>query len=195
MKKSKKTERYIIEQTAEIFNKKGYIGTSLSDLTIATNLTKGSIYGNFKNKQEVAVAAFNYNYQNLIKRFRSSLGAKDSTKEKLTAFFDTYAQSYDYLIELGGCPILNTAVDSDDTNQSLHELTEKAFAAWHLNLSTIIKQGISTQELSDGVNPEKYADLFIVTIEGGLLLSKSTGQRRYFDHAMEHLREVLDQLV
>jgi TetR/AcrR family transcriptional repressor of nem operon len=37
---------------------KGYSGTSMSDITAATGLTKGSIYGNFENKDEVAIAAF-----------------------------------------------------------------------------------------------------------------------------------------
>jgi AcrR family transcriptional regulator len=37
---------------------KGYAGTSMYDLTEATGLTKGSIYGNFENKDDVALAGF-----------------------------------------------------------------------------------------------------------------------------------------
>ena len=57
MKKSEQTKAYIIEKAAPIFNKKGYAGTSLRDMTGATRLTKGSIYGNFANKDEAALAA------------------------------------------------------------------------------------------------------------------------------------------
>ena len=195
MKKSKKTERYIIEQTATIFNKKGFIGTSLSDLTSATNLTKGSIYGNFKNKEDVAVAAFNFNYQNLIKRFRSKMSAESSAKGKLNAFLEVYTDSYQYLMQLGGCPILNNAVDTDDTNDSLSSLSVKAFDDWNRNLKTIITQGIEDQEISETIDPEMYADLFIVSIEGGLLLSKSTGEKRYFDHAMAYLKDLVAQSI
>lgn len=195
MKKSKKTERYIIEQTATIFNKKGFIGTSLSDLTSATNLTKGSIYGNFKNKEEVAVAAFNFNYQNLIKRFRSKMSAESSAKGKLNAFLEVYTDSYQYLMQLGGCPILNNAVDTDDTNDNLSRLSVKAFDDWNRNLKTIIAQGIKDKEISETIDPEMYADLFIVSIEGGLLLSKSTGEKRYFDHAMAYLKDMVAQSI
>src|ERR1700722_8888899 len=59
--KAERTRQFIIEKTAPIFNKKGYAGTSLSDITAATGLTKGSIYGNFADKDEVALAAFDYN--------------------------------------------------------------------------------------------------------------------------------------
>jgi len=55
--KSDRTKKFIVEQTAAIFNEKGYAGTTITDLTNATKLTKGSIYGNFTNKDDVALAA------------------------------------------------------------------------------------------------------------------------------------------
>ena len=61
LSKAERTRQFIIETTASLFNTKGYEGTSLSDLTTATGLTKGSIYGNFENKEEVALAAFDHN--------------------------------------------------------------------------------------------------------------------------------------
>ena len=48
--KSELTSKFIIETVAPIFNKKGYAATSMSDITNATNLTKGAIYGNFENR-------------------------------------------------------------------------------------------------------------------------------------------------
>jgi len=61
MSKAEKTRQFIIEKTAPIFNKKGYAATSLADITEATGLTKGSIYGNFENKEEVVIEALRYN--------------------------------------------------------------------------------------------------------------------------------------
>ena len=58
MSTAEKTRQFIIESTAEIFNKKGYAGTSLAHISEATGLTKGSIYGNFANKYEVAKEVF-----------------------------------------------------------------------------------------------------------------------------------------
>jgi TetR/AcrR family transcriptional repressor of nem operon len=65
MSKAEHTKAFIIEKVAPVFNKKGYAGTSLSDMTAATGLTKGSIYGNFENKDEVAVAVYEYNARRL----------------------------------------------------------------------------------------------------------------------------------
>lgn len=192
MSKAKKTKRYIVEKTADIFNKKGFIGTSMSDLTTATKLTKGSIYGNFKNKEEVAVAAFNYNYQNLIKKFTHNVASESTATEKLLAFLATYEDLYEDIIKMGGCPILNNAVDTDDTNPILSNLSKKAFSAWNQNLKTIISKGISNKEIYSAIDAEFYASLFVVTIEGGLLLAKTTGEKRYFDFAIQHLRTIIN---
>jgi len=59
--KAELTTQYIIETVAPIFNKNGYAATSMSDLTKATGLTKGAIYGNFKNKEDLAIASFKHN--------------------------------------------------------------------------------------------------------------------------------------
>lgn len=194
MSKAKRTKWYIIENTALIFNKKGFVGTSMRNLTSATNLTKGSIYGNFKNKEEVAVAAFNHNYQNLIKRFGTKLSAKENSIDKLLVFLDTYEAIYDEIITMGGCPILNNAVDTDDTNEVLNTLSQKAFTDWNKNIKSIIEIGKLNKEIFDAVDAEFYADLFIITIEGGLLLAKSTGEKRYFSHAMDHLRKIIEDV-
>ena len=58
MSKAEKTREFIIEKAAPIFNTKGYAGASLNDIIDATGLTKGSIYGNFENKDEVAIAVY-----------------------------------------------------------------------------------------------------------------------------------------
>ncbi len=195
MSKAKRTKWYIIEKTADIFNKKGFTGTSLTDLTTATGLTKGSIYGNFKNKEEVAEAAFNFNYQGLIKHFTPNLASATTSKAKLHAFLDTYEQVYQSLIEHGGCPILNNAVDSDDTNKAMAALSIKAFQDWELNLVNMMKQGIQEKEINETIDPQYYADLFITNIEGSLMLSKITGEKRYFKNAILHLRGIVDNIL
>lgn len=194
MNKAKKTKRYIVEQTAKVFNMKGYVGTSLTDLTKATNLTKGSIYGNFQNKEEVAIAAFNFNYQNLIKRFASRLIQEKTAKGKLNALLSSYEEAYEDLMVNGGCPILNNAVDTDDTNSKLSALSVKAFVDWNSNLMNIINAGKAAKEIYNVVDAQYYADLFIVTIEGSLMLSKVTREKHYFEHAIQHLKSIVEDV-
>ncbi|MFT6687147.1 MAG: TetR/AcrR family transcriptional repressor of nem operon, partial [Saprospiraceae bacterium] len=94
--KSEKTTRFIIEKVAPLFNQKGYAATSMSDITKATGLTKGAIYGNFKNKEAVAIAAFNKNVNDLLKRIAKHQEQSKSPLEKLFLIIDFYKGYYDY---------------------------------------------------------------------------------------------------
>ena len=67
--KSQKTKKHIIKKVDPIFNSQGYTATSLSEITTAAGLTKGAIYGNFKNKEELALEAFNYNIKYVLGTF------------------------------------------------------------------------------------------------------------------------------
>ena len=94
MSKAERTRQFIIEQTAPVFNKQGYAGTSLNDLTAATGLTKGAIYGNFENKEAVALAAFEHNLAFVFNGLRASAAKNAPAREKLLALPRFYRQAY-----------------------------------------------------------------------------------------------------
>ena len=57
------TRRRIVEQSAAVFNRHGYAGTSMSELMAATGLEKGGLYRHFESKEELAAAAFDYAWE------------------------------------------------------------------------------------------------------------------------------------
>ena len=69
--KSDRTKQFILEKVAPVFNKNGYFGTSMSDITEATGLTKGAIYGNFKNKEDLAYYSFYFNVSYVMEKLRA----------------------------------------------------------------------------------------------------------------------------
>ena len=142
MRKSDQTREFIIEQTAPIFNKKGYVGTSLTDMTEATNLTKGSIYGNFESKDEVALAAFDYNLGKVNSILSQEVSKHRTAKEKLLAYAKFYTQYPDYPFPAGGCPILNTAIEADDTHPELKRKVAAAINSWKKKIVEVLEMGI-----------------------------------------------------
>lgn len=173
--KAERTRQFIIESTAEIFNRKGYAGTSLTDLTEATKLTKGSIYGNFENKEAVAAAAFDYNWAAIRSRIDAKMAACTTAKEKLLAYTDVYKSVGNGAFARGGCPLLNTAVDADDTNPLLKERALQAFNGWKQRITSLIKKGIADGEFREDTNVQQVALILISLIEGGIMIAKLTG--------------------
>src|SRR5882672_1742060 len=108
MSKAEQTREFIIAKTASIFNTKGFEGTSLSDLTKATGLTKGSIYGNFANKDEVALAVFDYNLEKVQRIINTEISKHKTAKDKLLVYVNVYDNFLKHPFPDGGCPIMNT---------------------------------------------------------------------------------------
>ncbi|MFH1153642.1 MAG: TetR/AcrR family transcriptional regulator [Pseudomonadota bacterium] len=185
--KAEQTRQFIIEKAAPVFNKKGIAGTSLADITRATGLTKGSIYGNFKDKDAVAVAVFEYNLDNLTTYLSREMDRGETAVDKLLAFAGAYRKLYRKMIDYGGCPILNTATEADDTHRQLCRLTSDAINAMRKTVETLVEQGKASGEIHARVNAAKIATIAISLIEGGSVLTKATGEDQYMLHCLEHL--------
>ena len=121
-----KTSEFIIEQVAPIFNKKGYVATSLADITKATKLTKGAVYFHFKNKEELAVNAFYHNLKNAVGPLKKQLAQGGSATGKLFVIANYYRTYYERVMARGGCPILNVGVDAKANNELLYQASKKA---------------------------------------------------------------------
>ena len=185
MSKAESTRALIIEKTAPVFNTHGYAGTSLTHLTKATGLTKGSIYGNFAGKDEVALEAFRYNMQGITSKLSRELFKHDSSIGKLKALVNYYRSQFlkDYLST--GCPIVNLAPEVDDTHEELRTAVNTAIKRWFDTIVSIVDYGIEQKEIAKGVNSKEFARQLISAIEGGILISKSTGDISYLTNALE----------
>ncbi|WP_336965227.1 TetR/AcrR family transcriptional regulator [Chryseobacterium contaminans] len=193
MSKAEKTKQFIIEKTATLFNTKGYNATSLSDITQATGLTKGSIYGNFENKDQVAIEVYKYNAALLSKIMSHSLGDQYPTStEKLHAFVAFYRKNWRSVFSNGGCPLMNAATEADDSFPVLKQYVQKSFTLWTEKITAVIVQGQKNNELKDSVNADEYAALFIMLIEGGILLSKTMDNEKFLNQALDKVKDMID---
>lgn len=194
MTKAEKTRNFIIEKIAPIFNMKGYAGTSLNDIITATGLTKGSIYGNFANKDEVALAAFDYNFSMNVSKIEAEISRQNTTEGKLLAYISIYQSLLINGISLGGCPILNTAIDADDTHPALRDKVLKAVLSWKNRIISLVEEGILKKELNADNNPEQIALTIIAMIEGGVMVSRLTKNIDNWKLIMNSLKKYIKSL-
>jgi TetR/AcrR family transcriptional repressor of nem operon len=193
LNKSERTRQFIIEKTAPIFNTKGYTGTSLSDITAATGLTKGAVYGNFKNKDEVAVSVFKFNLNILLLLIANEQSQKKTFKEKLLCFPELYLNFLGEKFPVGGCPIMNTAIEADDTHPRLKEIAKKAILSWYENLIYLINKGKEQNEFKATTIADEKALMIIALIEGTVMLTKLTGNTNHLKTLMNSLKLQIEQ--
>lgn len=191
MSKAEKTRELIIEKAAVVFNRKGYAGTSMSDLTGATGLTKGAIYGNFENKDAVALAVYDYNYGLIASEMRTIVSCVPSYIGKLYAMANFYRTHYTEVITRGGCPILNTAVEADDCHPALREKAAASIRGWKHTIERIIEKGVEAGEIRSEADGKGFAIAFIALIEGGIMMTKAMAAREHLDTCINMIEKLI----
>ncbi|MGK7914935.1 MAG: TetR/AcrR family transcriptional regulator [Prochloraceae cyanobacterium] len=191
MSKAQETRDKIVQQAAELFNTKGYSGASISDIMRATGLKKGGIYNHFKSKEELTLFAFDYAFQCVSQRLQDSLRTKGSAKERLIAVVSTYLSYVEDPPIVGGCPILNAAIESDDIHSALRDRVLQAMNSWRSLISRLVEKGIAKGEINSKVEPDKVATIVISTIEGAIMMSKLYRDPIHLKIAVKHLQEYL----
>lgn len=194
LSKSERTRQFIIEKTAPVFNEKGYAGTSLMDMTKVTGLTKGGIYGNFENKDEVAVAAFDYNFGNVTQYIRARILATEHSIERLLVYPQVYRDFLKIPFLQPGCPILNTSTEADDTHPQLRERAAAALAFWKKSIENQVKRGIARGEIKKGTDPTEIAVLIVSMIEGAVMQAKVAQRSTELRIAMNYLVKIINAL-
>jgi len=192
--KSERTRQFIIEKTAPLFNTKGYDGTSMSDLIQATGLTKGSLYGNFKDKEEISVEAFRYSIGKVRELARTELNGLLTYKKQLSALLDFYSRYvFDPPVK-GGCPLLNMAIDADDNHVSMRSVVTKELMATVNFISDLLKDGVKAGEFTKGIKTMDIAYTFFCSIEGAIMFSRVERSREPMDIVVKHCKSILEQI-
>jgi AcrR family transcriptional regulator len=195
MAKGEQTRRRIIERAAPVFNRRGFSGTSLADLTVATGMEKGGIYNHFSSKEALALAALEYATHEMEQRLRAALHGKGGAIERLHTMIAVFASQAEQPWLAGGCPIANTALEADDTLPALREQAQAAMTSWHRLIGATIKQGIQNGELRPDADPYEAAAFLSSVLEGALMLCQLYGQPVFMARCLPPITAYIDQLA
>lgn len=189
--KAQRTTTYIIETVAPLFNKLGYVGTSMSDLTEATGLTKGALYGNFENKEALALASFEYSSKLLLAEIDKKLETPGTSLEKLYALTNFFKHYQEFIEELGGCPVLNVGIDAKHNNPILAAAAKETVKLIEGKIALILEKGLHQNELKIPVTPLQFAKQLYTMLQGAVAMATITGDRKYLINTVAYL----DQLI
>ncbi|MCR2807416.1 TetR/AcrR family transcriptional regulator [Paenibacillus soyae] len=195
MRKGQMTKEHIIRESAELFNTKGYNGASLSDIIEKCGIRKGGIYNHFENKDEIALAAFDYSFSQILQLLSEALAEAASSREKLLAICGVYVEIIESDVLAGGCPVLNTAVEHDDGHPALKERAQRAMKQLIDKLNQILIEGIDRKEFRADLAVDEASTTIIALIEGGVMLSKLMDDSKYIRQCVGQVERCLEGWV
>jgi AcrR family transcriptional regulator len=160
----------------------------------ATGLTKGSIYGNFSDKEEIAAEAFKYSMSKVRELARSKVDDLPTYREQLNALLDFYATYVFNPPVAGGCPLLNTAIEADDHRIGMRKVVVKELTTVIDFMASLIQKGIRAGEFEKGCKPRALAYSFFCAIEGAVIFSRIERSREPMDIIVRHCKSILDKI-
>jgi TetR/AcrR family transcriptional repressor of nem operon len=119
----------------------------------------------------------------------------DSSKKKLLALVSVYGNLQSHDFPEGGCPLLNTTVEADDTHPELRKNAATAFRGWMTSIVTVIEKGIAAGEFRAGINAEQTALTLIAMIEGAVMVSQLTGNASHRTAVMAAVERTIHDLT
>jgi TetR/AcrR family transcriptional repressor of nem operon len=193
MKKGDQTRQEIIRKAAPIFNQRGYDGAALSDLMRATGLEKGGIYRHFDSKQQLAAEAFDYAWRETLEARIHDLNAIPNSVDRLKQLITNFIERRGTIP--GGCPLLNTAIDTDDGNSVLRQRARKALHGWRTYLVSIVRAGIKAGEIRPRIDAKKLATLIVSSLEGAIMVYRLERNEEALRAVQAHLDHYLETEV
>ena len=195
MSKGKQTKEMIVARAAPVFNRQGYYGARLEDIMRATGLEKGGIYNHFAGKDDLALRAFDYSVGLVRQRFAAALEGKRHAAERLLAIVGVLGDMIEDPPVAGGCPLLNTAVESDDAHPALRERARATMDDWYGLVHRIVVKGVERGQLRADADPDAVATVLISTLEGAIMMSKLYGDPAHVRRAAAHLSWYVENVL
>jgi TetR/AcrR family transcriptional repressor of nem operon len=192
MSKGTDTRNRIIAKAASLFNRKGFEGCSIQDIVSEVGLEKSSLYGHFSTKEALAVAAFEYAWKEVRDARLARMDTVANAIEKLKIHIGNFLSTPSFP---GGCPLINTGVDSDDGNPVLKKMARVAQKEWRLYLERVVREGHDRREIRAEIQPEDIASFIIASLEGAMAMDRLDKKVGYLDKAGAHLNLYLDTVA
>jgi TetR/AcrR family transcriptional repressor of nem operon len=190
MRKGEQTRQDIIRKAAPLFNQRGYDGAAMSDLMKATGLEKGGIYRHFSSKETLAAEAFDYAWRETFNARIHDLDTVSNSVNRLKQLITNFVERRGIIP--GGCPLLNTAIDTDDGNSVLRQRARRALRDWRNYIISVVNAGIKAREIRPKVEGKKVATLLISTLEGAIMIYRLERNEESLRTIQAHLLSYLE---
>jgi AcrR family transcriptional regulator len=192
--KGERTKGRIVVTAADLFNRRGFFNTAVTDVAEAAGLEKGAVYNYFPTKDALALAAFAHNVASVSEKVFGTADASGNASEQLLAMLRPYREGTLRVLDKGGCPLLNTAIESTDNHAALRDKARKAFSEWVSRVEAIVRRGVTDGAFRRDIDPAAAATMFVATLEGGVMLARLHRDERKLEAVLSQLEAYVNFL-
>ncbi|MGO8761976.1 MAG: TetR/AcrR family transcriptional regulator [Desulfobaccales bacterium] len=189
------TRQHILEKSMQLFSVKGYFNTSIDSIVTAAGLTKGGLYGHFRNKEEIWYAV----YAECVRIWKSIVfqGMRDIS-DPLARIEQVIENSLkNYLgagVFEGGCFLINSLVELAGQSPTMSNHVLEGFKSFAELLRLWLEEAEQQGMLRDGLNLDQIADFLVISLNGAAPLYAASRDPAVWQHTMAQLHFYINSL-
>ena len=172
------TRDRIVAATASLFQRRGYTGSGLKQISTESSAPLGSLYHFFPGgKEELAAETLRWSGEGYQLLVEAVFDSAPDVVAGVTAVFAVAGETLRLSDYADACPIATVALEVASTNEPLRQVTAEIFERWLAAATARFEAA--------GVAPEearRLATLTIAALEGGFLLSRAAKSTEPMDH-------------
>lgn len=176
-----------LDRAMHVFWKKGYLGTSLSDLTKAMGISRPSLYAAFGNKEELFLKTLLQYSEGPSAYLREALEEPTARAVVEKMLRGSVTRGTDPC-NPPGCLWVHGALSSGDPECAVRKKFHERLADREVVLAKRFKRAISDGDLPTGSDPTGLAR-YVITINCGLAVQAAIGSTR------RQLMQVVDTVL
>jgi AcrR family transcriptional regulator len=181
------TRDRLINSARFLFWDRGFAGTSMAELLAHAEVNSGSFYHFFDSKEALLRAVLEQ-YIELLRPMVVDPAFASASKplDRIFAILAGYRERILATDSRYGCPIGRLALEIDPENAPAHNLIAHNFQGW----IEAVRECLFEMKpiMPRGTDVDALATFVLVTMEGGVMLSRSYRSVEPFDQAVAQLR-------
>ena len=175
----------VLVSAADVFSERGYHGTSINDLAVATGLSAGSLYKAFADKRAVFLATVEHQSLRRGKELSEAIASEQLGLNKLRAALTHYAAISCGADGRRGCLVVNTAVELAAGDDEIARLVKAAFRRREALLADLVRQGQADGSVAADVDVDAAARFLLSLMQGLRVVGKSMPTRSEMKAAVD----------
>ena len=134
-------ESEVLKQAKEVFSEKGYNGTSMVDLVLATGLSRSSIYDTFGDKHGLFLKTLQHYQCDQQGELEELLAKTDNPRKKIAVVFDWVIKDIVADKERKGCLLINVSMELTCVDKEIAQIANANMEAMEQRFYTWIREG------------------------------------------------------
>jgi TetR/AcrR family transcriptional repressor of nem operon len=187
------TRTRLLNAAMRLFHEQGFAATGVATILRDAGVNSGSLYHHFASKEDLLERVLDRYVDLLHPVVLDPVREREPDPvERVFALLAAYRQGLEATRCREGCPIGNLALEVSDSYPGVRPKIDLNFRNWIRGVASWLEQ--ARGRFPETTAPDDLANLVLVVMEGGIMLSRARDSLEPFDRAVASLRDYFDRL-